>query len=113
MPTYEYECDACGHRFELFQPMGSEPRKSCPSCKKRRVRRLIGGGSGFLFRGSGFYQTDYRSADYKKRAAAEAGSGSSGGSSDGAAGGKSSGDAPKKGADSSEKKTPSPKKDPS
>jgi len=68
MPTYEYECEACGHRFERFQPMASEPVRTCPACKKRRVRRLIGAGAGFIFRGSGFYQTDYRSAEYKARA---------------------------------------------
>lgn len=68
MPTYEYECDACGHQFEEFQKMGSKPILVCPQCKKRKVRRLIGSGAGIIFKGSGFYETDYRSADYQKRA---------------------------------------------
>ena len=68
MPTYEYECDACGHQFEEFQKMGSKPIQTCPECKKRKVRRLIGSGAGIIFKGSGFYETDYRSADYQKRA---------------------------------------------
>jgi putative FmdB family regulatory protein len=75
MPTYEYSCEACGHEFELFQPMGSEPPKSCPECRKRRIRRRIGSGAGIIFRGSGFYQTDYRSSEYRERAKAEAGGG--------------------------------------
>ena len=75
MPTYEYECEACGHAFELFQPIGSAPRKTCPECKKRRVRRLIGSGAGIIFKGSGFYETDYRSKDYQERAKKDAESG--------------------------------------
>ena len=75
MPTYEYECEACGHSFELFQPIGSQPRKTCPECKKRRVRRLIGSGAGIIFKGSGFYETDYRSKDYQERAKKDAESG--------------------------------------
>lgn len=71
MPTYEYECDACGHEFEVFQPMGSDPKKSCPSCKKRKARRLISSGGGVIFKGSGFYETDYRSDSYKKGAEAD------------------------------------------
>ena len=59
MPTYEYECQSCGHRFEKTQPMTAPPLKTCPKCKKK-VRRLIGSGSGFLFRGTGFYATDYK-----------------------------------------------------
>jgi len=71
MPTYEYECDACGHRFEEFQQISDAPLKTCPECKKRKLRRLIGAGAAVLFKGSGFYQTDYRSSDYKQKAKAE------------------------------------------
>lgn len=73
MPTYEYECGACAHRFEQFQPMNSKPVRVCPACGKRRVERLIGTGGGFIFKGSGFYQTDYRSDSYQKAAQAEKG----------------------------------------
>lgn len=79
MPTYEYLCEACDHRFELFQSITADPIRVCPQCKRRKVRRLIGPGAAILFKGSGFYQTDYRSEAYKKAAAAE----KSGGSSDG------------------------------
>lgn len=67
MPTYEYECLACRHVFEYFQSMKDEPIKTCPACKGE-VKRLIGAGAGFIFKGSGFYQTDYRSSEYKKQA---------------------------------------------
>jgi putative FmdB family regulatory protein len=60
MPTYEYECKACGHRFEEAQSMTAVPLKKCPKCKKNKVSRLISSGSGFIFKGSGFYATDYR-----------------------------------------------------
>jgi putative FmdB family regulatory protein len=59
MPTYDYECPHCGHTFELFQKITDEPLKNCPKCKKE-VKRLIGTGSGIIFKGSGFYATDYR-----------------------------------------------------
>ena len=68
MPTYEYRCDACGHGFEKFQPITAAPVRECPKCKKRKVRRVITGGAGFLFKGSGFYQTDYRSKSYAEAA---------------------------------------------
>jgi len=68
MPTYDYECQACGHAFEKFHSITASPIKTCPVCKKRRVRRLIGTGAGVIFKGSGFYQTDYRSDSYKKAA---------------------------------------------
>jgi putative FmdB family regulatory protein len=71
MPTYDYVCDACDHKFELFQSITAEPEKKCPECGKRKLRRLIGPGAGFVFKGSGFYQTDYRSESYKKRAEAD------------------------------------------
>jgi len=61
MPTYEYECTACGGTFEKFQPITAKRIRKCPRCGKRRVRRLIGAGAGIIFKGSGFYQTDYRS----------------------------------------------------
>ncbi|MEX0938990.1 MAG: FmdB family zinc ribbon protein [Pirellulales bacterium] len=68
MPTYDYECDACGHEFELFQPITENPKKKCPQCKKSKLRRLFGTGAAIVFKGSGFYQTDYRSESYKKAA---------------------------------------------
>jgi len=70
MPTYEYECNSCGHRFERFQAITAPPVKRCPECKKT-VRRLLGTGVGVIFKGSGFYTTDYRSESYKKAAKAE------------------------------------------
>ena len=70
MPTYEYECGSCGHQFEVFQSIKDKPKKRCPECRKG-VKRLIGSGSAVIFKGSGFYQTDYRSADYKKKAESE------------------------------------------
>ena len=71
MPTYDYVCDACGHEFELFQSMTDSVKRTCPKCKKRKLRRLIGTGGAIMFKGSGFYQTDYRSESYKKAAAAD------------------------------------------
>ena len=72
MPTYEYECPKCGHSFEEFQSITAEPRKSCPQKGCRgRVRRLISAGGGLLFKGSGFYITDYRSEGYQKAAKAD------------------------------------------
>lgn len=73
MPTYEYECPDCGHTFELFQSMTAKVKRTCPECKSRKLKRLIGTGGAVLFKGGGFYETDYRSAGYKKDAkAAEA-----------------------------------------
>ena len=71
MPTYDYECDACKHCFEEFQSMSDEVLKKCPQCKKKKLRRLIGTGAAIIFKGAGFYQTDYRSDSYKKSAAAD------------------------------------------
>ncbi|MDZ7263132.1 MAG: zinc ribbon domain-containing protein [candidate division KSB1 bacterium] len=65
MPTYEYKCNTCGYQFEEFQSIKAEPIRECPQCKGS-VKRLIGVGNGFLFRGNGFYITDYRSDNYKK-----------------------------------------------
>lgn len=71
MPTYDYECKSCEHTFELFQSINEPVKKKCPRCKKNSLRRLFGTGAALLFRGSGFYQTDYRSESYKKGAEAE------------------------------------------
>jgi len=71
MPTYEYECKACGHRFEEFQSMSAKPLRTCPKCGKKSLERLIGIGAGVLFKGGGFYETDYRSESYTKAAEAE------------------------------------------
>ena len=60
MPTYEYECDACGHGFEEFQSMTDKKLKKCPKCKKLKLHRLIGAGSGIIFKGTGFYETDFK-----------------------------------------------------
>jgi putative FmdB family regulatory protein len=59
MPTYEYRCEACKHEFEVFQSMSAKPVKVCPKCRKRRVKKLISKGGGLIFKGSGFYLTDY------------------------------------------------------
>jgi putative FmdB family regulatory protein len=71
MPTYEYVCDACEHGFEEFQSFSEAPLKKCPKCGKPKLRRLFGAGAAVLFKGSGFYQTDYRSESYKSAAKAE------------------------------------------
>src|SRR2546430_3656945 len=77
MPTYDYKCDACGHKWEQFQSMSAAPNKRCPKCRKNKARRLIGSGAGLIFKGSGFYITDYRDAGYKEKAKAESGTGTS------------------------------------
>lgn len=71
MPTYDYRCDACGHTFEAFQSMSESAKRKCPECGKLKLVRLIGAGGGILFKGSGFYQTDYRSESYQKGQQAE------------------------------------------
>jgi putative FmdB family regulatory protein len=78
MPTYDYVCDGCGHAFELFQSMTDSVKKTCPECGKKKLRRLIGAGGAIVFKGSGFYKTDYRSESYKKGAAADSGGKSEG-----------------------------------
>ncbi|MGR3176857.1 MAG: FmdB family zinc ribbon protein [Candidatus Anammoxibacter sp.] len=71
MPTYDYECTSCAHTFELFQQITEKHIKTCPKCGKRKVQRLIGSGAAIIFKGSGFYQTDYRSKDYKSKMEAD------------------------------------------
>ncbi len=71
MPTYDYSCDACKHKFEVFESISAQPQTKCPKCKKKKLRRLFGAGAGLVFKGSGFYQTDYRSESYKKAASAD------------------------------------------
>jgi len=70
MPTYEYECRRCGHRFEKFQGIKDQPLQRCPRCRGK-IERLVGTGAGILFKGTGFYATDYRSAGYRKAAKAD------------------------------------------
>jgi putative FmdB family regulatory protein len=71
MPTYEYDCEHCGHRFEQLQGIKAGALRKCPKCGKSTLKRLIGTGSGLIFKGSGFYTTDYRSESYKKAAKSE------------------------------------------
>jgi putative FmdB family regulatory protein len=71
MPTYEYQCNACDHRFEELQSFSEPPLKKCPACKKKKLQRLLGTGAAIIFKGSGFYQTDYRSDSYKSAAEAD------------------------------------------
>lgn len=95
MPTYDYHCDACEHEFELFQPITEDAKKKCPQCGKNKLRRLFGPGAAIVFKGSGFYKTDYRSESYKKGAAADKPAESKS-DSNGSAGGKSEKKADKK-----------------
>lgn len=71
MPTYEYHCDACSHHFDEFQSIMEPALKKCPKCKKRKLRRIFGTGAAVIFKGSGFYETDYRSESYKAAAKAD------------------------------------------
>ncbi len=71
MPTYEYRCGACGHEMEAFQSIKARPLKKCPECAAMKLERLISGGGAVIFKGSGFYETDYRSKDYTQKAEAE------------------------------------------
>ena len=65
MPTYDYICENCGHKFEHFQSITAKPLRKCPECKKLKLKKLFGIGAGVIFKGSGFYETDYRSKNYK------------------------------------------------
>ena len=71
MPTYEYECEACGHSFDEFQQISDKTLRTCPECGKRKLQRLIGAGAAVIFKGNGFYQTDYRSKKYTDEAKAD------------------------------------------
>ena len=86
MPTYEYHCDACAHNFDEFQSIKEEPLTKCPQCGKKKLRRVFGTGAAILFKGSGFYETDYRSESYKSAAKAEQEAGSKDSGKDGKAG---------------------------
>ena len=68
MPTYEYRCNACDNKWDEFQSITATPTRKCPKCKKVKAERIISAGGGIIFKGSGFYQTDYRSDSYKKGA---------------------------------------------
>jgi putative FmdB family regulatory protein len=91
MPTYEYVCDACQHQFDEFQSFKDEPLKVCPECNQEKLRRLFGTGAAILFKGSGFYETDYRSEGYKKAAKADQEAGKPAASSNGTSGESKSG----------------------
>jgi len=86
MPTYDYICDQCGHEFEAFESIKADPQTVCPECSETTLRRKIGAGAAILFKGSGFYQTDYRSESYKKSAQADKPADSSSSSSTSASG---------------------------
>ena len=101
MPTYDYQCQHCGYEFELFQQMTAPVKRKCPECKTLKLKRLIGSGSAVVFKGSGLYETDYRSESYKKDAKAAKDSSASKGNS------KKSSDSKKE----SKKSSPTPKKD--
>lgn len=75
MPTYDYKCEGCGHVAEIFQSMSDKPKRTCPKCKARKFKRLIGTGAGVIFKGSGFYETDYRGSDYASDAKKDTDSG--------------------------------------
>ncbi len=79
MPTYDYECSACGGHVEIFQKITDDPVKKCPACGKKKLVRQFGTGAAIVFKGSGFYQTDYRSEGYRKSAESDKKSAESGG----------------------------------
>ncbi len=103
MPTYEYRCARCGNEFELFQSITEKPKSRCPKCRGKVVR-LLGTGAGVIFKGSGFYQTDYRSEGYKSRAKEESAGGDAGK-------GKREPSAPEKAAPAKEAKEPKESKE--
>jgi len=107
MPTYDYKCDACGHAFEEWQSFAAEKLTKCPSCKKQKLTRLFGSGAAIVFKGSGFYDTDYRQADAKKKEDANKPVEAAGGESKGDAKAETKGEA--KPETSTETKTEAPK----
>jgi putative FmdB family regulatory protein len=116
MPTYDYHCDACEHEFEHFQTITSPLLTKCPECGKKKLRRLFGTGAALVFKGSGFYTTDYRSEKYKEAAKADKSSGESksseGKSSDNKSGSESkSSDSAKSDKPAKSEKKPKPKGD--
>ena len=113
MPTYDYVCGSCGHEYEMFQSITANPQKKCPSCSRRTAKRLIGAGAGIIFKGAGYYETDYRSEGYKKSAKAdkEAASGKKDGKTDGKTDGKKSDTKTKSSESSAKKETPKAGKD--
>lgn len=104
MPTYDYECGHCGHEFELFQSITEPVKRKCPECSRHKLQRLFGTGAAVVFKGSGFYQTDYRSESYLKAAKADRKSTDSGDTAT-----KTKDKGKKKSADKSKAKAPSPK----
>ena len=88
MPTYDYECGVCGHTCEVFQSVTDPRKRKCPECGKHGLKRLIGAGAGVIFKGAGFYQTDYRSDAYKAKAKADSKSSSTSEKSSGGSDGK-------------------------
>ncbi len=112
MPTYDYRCNACGHALEAFQSITEGAKRKCPACGKNKLERQIGAGAGILFKGSGFYQTDYRSAAYEKAAKAESSSSESSSSESAASKGEGDSKAPADGAKSAEKPASKKKKAP-
>ena len=111
MPTYEYQCDGCGHAFEQFQSITAGTLRKCPECGQMKLKRLIGTGGAVIFKGSGFYQTDYRSDSYKKAAEADKKSASDASSANSKSSDTKSSDS--KSSDSGGQKSSSPKKNPS
>ncbi len=99
MPTYDYQCDACDHKFEFYQGINADKLRKCPECGKLKLRRLIGTGAAIVFKGSGFYQTDYRSESYNKAKAADKPS-DSGGSSESKSSGTTGGESKSSGSSS-------------